>query len=388
MAPIEHCLSFDYLVAASEPCSQSGSLGSSVSTKKRPANEVPARIELHSAASPPDLKRLRLSDEASASAASASASAMQQQPAQAEEKLAGRYSLGEAVLGSGQYGVVRECTDLKTGERLACKTVRVTEGGLQERAELRQEVTVMQRVAGHDNIVQLRGMYQGETAEEVHLVMEQCQGGELYDQIVRRERFSESDAAHLFTEMVRAVAFCHSQGVMHRDLKPENILLARRLPEGVPLARVAVEGPLVKLADFGLAARFTPGETVRGLAGSPFYIAPEVLSGEYTAKADVWSLGVILCILLTGEPPFWGATDAEVFSEVSRGRVDVASPAWAGVSAEAKSLVQRLLSKDQSNRPSAHRILTHPWIARHVAPERTVRRLDVPVEEAVAVSAV
>ncbi|GJP30834.1 hypothetical protein CLOM_g7164 [Closterium sp. NIES-68] len=288
------------------------------------------------------------------------------------------FVLDSHVLGSGQFGTVRRCTERATGSRFACKTLLKDRLSTEaERDEIRREIELMQRVAvggAHTGIVQLRAVFEDDVA--VHLVMELCEGGELFDEVVRRGRFNERDAASVFAQVASAVAHCHARGVLHRDLKPENILLVR--DPSVPLCAAPLT---TKVADFGLGVSLVAGERAKGVAGSPFYIAPEVLTGDYSLGADVWSLGVILYILLSGVPPFWGATDKDVFVEVLRGAVDMSGPEWSGVSEEAKHLVRCLLQRDPARRPSAAAILSHPWILRscHVS-NAGARHVAVPTK--------
>ncbi|CAI5988136.1 unnamed protein product [Closterium sp. NIES-64] len=326
------------------------------------------------------------------------------------------FVLESAVLGSGQFGTVRRCVEKATGARFACKSIlksRLTSES--ERHDVRREVVLMQRLAAgascgatsgaagaasatgagvapagyspHAGVVQLRAVFEDDAA--VHMIMELCDGGELFDEIVRRGRLSERDAAQVFSQIVSAVAFCHSRGVLHRDLKPENILLARYPASaatpaaagtpsaGVSPAAAAGAGQRVvvaKLADLGLAIPLKQGERARGVAGSPFYIAPEVLRGDYSFEADVWSLGVILYILLCGAPPFWGPTDRDVFMKVLQGAVDMGGEEWRGVSEEAKGLVRCLLQRDPRKRPPAGKIMTHPWILLNCLGGRILRQ--------------
>ncbi|CAI6007822.1 unnamed protein product [Closterium sp. NIES-65] len=235
----------------------------------------------------------------------------------------------------------------------------------------------MSRVAGHPGVVGLRAVFEDD--KEVHLVMDLCEGGELFDEVVRLGRLSERDAALIFRQLASGVAFCHSRGVLHRDLKPENILLHRSAPSGAVPASPAADSALAapqslesrgltaKLADFGLSIALDNGRMGYGTAGSPFYMAPEVLTGEYEYAADVWSLGVILYIMLCGRPPFWGKTDAAVYDAILRGKLDFSGPAWAGVSVEARSLIRCMLQSDPRRRPTAVKVLSHPWVLLHLA---------------------
>ncbi|CAI7895959.1 unnamed protein product [Closterium sp. NIES-53] len=280
-------------------------------------------------------------------------------------KLENSFTLESATLGAGQFGVVRRCVENATNQAFACKTINkdclLTSAA---RDEVRREVVAMRSVAGHAGVVQLRAVFEDE--RQVHLVMDLCDGGELFDEVVRRGRLPERDAALIFREIASAVAICHSKNIMHRDLKPENILLASQHSSQVPTA---------KLADFGFAIHIPPGHRASGVAGSPFYMAPEVLTGEYGLEADVWSLGVVLYVLLSGSPPFWGADDNGVFRAVLEAPLDLTSGAWGGVSAEAKGLLRCMLHRDPRRRPSAAKLLSHPWILVHAFGGRVVRRV-------------
>ncbi|CAI9274006.1 unnamed protein product [Lactuca saligna] len=259
-----------------------------------------------------------------------------------------RYVLGDQ-LGWGQFGIIRECSDKLTGEVLACKSISknrlVTDEDVRS---IKLEIEIMTRLSGHPNVVDLKAVYEEEGY--VHLVMELCAGGELFHRLEKQGRFSESEARILFRHLMQVVRFCHDKGIVHRDLKPENILLATK-----------ASSSQIKLADFGLATYINPGENLHGTVGSPFYIAPEVLAGGYNQAADVWSAGVILYILLSGKPPFWGKTKSRIFDAVRAAALRFQPDPWNGISDSAKELIRGMLHTDPSLRLTAHEVLDHTW---------------------------
>lgn len=260
-----------------------------------------------------------------------------------------RYVLGER-LGWGQFGVIRSCSDRLTGEMLACKSIAKDKlMTVDDVRSVKLEIEIMSRLSGHPNVVNLKAVYEEE--ECVHLLMELCAGGELFHQLEKHGRFSESDARVIFRHLIQVVKYCHENGVVHRDLKPENILLAT----------TSSSSP-IKLADFGLATYIKPGQNLHGTVGSPFYIAPEVLAGGYNQAADVWSAGVILYILLSGMPPFWGKTKSRIFEAVRAADLRFPSNLWDHVSTSAKDLITRMLCMDPSKRLTAKEVLAHSWM--------------------------
>ncbi|KAK4792621.1 hypothetical protein SAY86_023056 [Trapa natans] len=207
----------------------------------------------------------------------------------------------------------------------------------------------MTQLSGHPNVVGLKEVY--EEADYVHLVMELCAGGELFHQLAKYGRFSESEARVIFRHLMQVVLYCHKNGVVHRDLKPENILLASRESSSP-----------IKLADFGLATYIEPGKSLQGTVGSPFYIAPEVLMGGYNQAADIWSAGVILYILLSGIPPFWGKTKSRIFDAVRAADLRFPSDPWDRITASARTLIRGMLHVDPSQRLTAEGVLEHSWM--------------------------
>ncbi|VFQ80583.1 unnamed protein product [Cuscuta campestris] len=261
-----------------------------------------------------------------------------------------RYVLG-GQLGWGQFGVIRLCSDKFTGEVLACKSIAKSRLVSEEDVRsIKLEIEIMSRVYGHPNVVDLKAVYEEE--DYVHIVMELCAGGELFHQLEKHGRFSEGEARVVFRHLMQAVMYCHEKGIVHRDLKPENILLATR----------ASSSP-IKLADFGLATFIKPGESLRGTVGSPFYIAPEVLKGGYNEAADIWSAGVILYILLSGMPPFWGKTKSKIFDAVRAADLQFPCDPWDSISCSAKELIKGMLCTDPCHRLTAQQILGHCWVS-------------------------
>ncbi|KAJ8466045.1 hypothetical protein OPV22_028597 [Ensete ventricosum] len=263
-----------------------------------------------------------------------------------------RYALCEE-LGWGQFGVIRACSDMLTGESAACKSIAkdrlVTPEDIRS---IKLEIEVMAWLSGHPNVVDLKAVY--EDNDYVHIVMELCAGGELFDRLEKHGCFPECEAAVLFRHLMEVVVFCHDKGVVHRDLKPENILMATN----------SLSSP-IKLADFGLATYIKPGESLSGTVGSPFYIAPEVLTGGYNEAADVWSAGVILYILLSGMPPFWGKTKSKIFESVRSAELRFPSDPWRSVSDSAKELIRGMLCRDPAQRLTAKQVIDHSWIKEH-----------------------
>eukprot|EP01018_Ginkgo_biloba_P021899 Gb_04848 [translate_table: standard] len=257
-----------------------------------------------------------------------------------------KYELQEE-LGRGKFGVIRRCTNRRTGAELACKTIRKSNHDLEA---LRNEMKVLQHLGNHTGIIQTEEILEDE--ESIHLIMELCSGGEIYHEIEQKGRLSEKEALEIFQSLMEAVSYCHSRGVVHRDVKPENI---------VKLNNTAASP--IKLVDFGYAAQFVPGRKLKGMVGTPFYVAPEVLEGkEYTEKVDVWSAGVTLYILLSGIPPFWDETPQLIFECVKRGTFFFPADPWHSISPSAIHLITQMLCKDADKRLSAEQVLRHPWI--------------------------
>ncbi|GAY65036.1 hypothetical protein CUMW_238150 [Citrus unshiu] len=266
-----------------------------------------------------------------------------------KENIEDRY-LVDRELGRGEFGVTYLCIDRDTRELLACKSI--SKRKLRTAVDIddvRREVAIMKHLPKNSSIVSLKEACEDDNA--VHLVMELCEGGELFDRIVARGHYTERAAAAVTRTIVEVVQLCHKHGVIHRDLKPENFLFANK-KENSPL----------KAIDFGLSIFFKPGERFSEIVGSPYYMAPEVLKRNYGPEIDIWSAGVILYILLCGVPPFWAESEQGVAQAILRGLIDFKRDPWPNVSESAKSLVRQMLEPDPKLRLTAKQVLEHPWL--------------------------
>ncbi|XWS66364.1 hypothetical protein CRYUN_Cryun05aG0193000 [Craigia yunnanensis] len=260
-----------------------------------------------------------------------------------------RYELGRE-LGRGEFGITYLCTDKETGDTFACKSISKKKlRAAVDIEDVRREVDIMKHLPKHPNIVSLKDTYEDDNA--VHLVMELCEGGELFDRIIARGHYTERAAAAVTKTIVEVVQMCHKHGVMHRDLKPENFLFANKK-----------ETAALKAIDFGLSVFFKPGERFNEIVGSPYYMAPEVLKRNYGPEVDVWSAGVILYILLCGFPPFWAETEQGVAQAIIRSVIEFKRDPWPKVSDNAKDLVRKMLNPDPKRRLAAQEVLDHPWL--------------------------
>ncbi|KAJ9182660.1 hypothetical protein P3X46_006629 [Hevea brasiliensis] len=259
------------------------------------------------------------------------------------------YTIGKE-LGRGQFGVTYLCTEISTGRQYACKSISkrklVTKN---DKEDMKREIQIMQHLSGQPNIVEFKGAY--EDKQSVHLVMELCGGGELFDRIIAKGHYSEKEAATICRAIVNVVHACHFMGVMHRDLKPENFLLSSKN-----------HAALLKATDFGLSVFIQEGKVYRDIVGSAYYVAPEVLRRRYGKEIDIWSAGIMLYILLSGVPPFWAETEKGIFDAILQGDIDFDSQPWPSISSGAKDLVRRMLTQEPKKRITSAQVLEHPWL--------------------------
>eukprot|EP00897_Mesotaenium_endlicherianum_P009074 jgi/Mesen1/8195/ME000044S07462 len=334
------------------------------------------------------------------------------------------YKFGKQ-LGQGHIGVAMVCWDRKTGEQLVCKTMN--KGALAKNTSdvnVDKEIQIMQALAGHRHVIDLKAVY--EDSDNVHIIMEYCQEGDLFDELECKGRFTEREAAAVFCQVADAVARCHEAGIIHRDIKPENIFLRRKsgsevatssganLPwdnssssyagtsrgaaggydrsKAAAAAEDGAEGSEetpkrswsrllqqarllspseVKLADFGLATYLDKEGHADGLAGSPYYVAPEVIEHSRSGpESDMWSLGVVLYGLLARSLPFSGETGQEVARAICAASYNLSAEPWPSISPAAKDLIRRLLRARPGRRLTAAQALAHPWLREQLASER------------------
>ncbi|KAF7811719.1 calcium-dependent protein kinase 11 [Senna tora] len=273
-------------------------------------------------------------------------------------RLRDHYRVGKK-LGQGQFGTTYLCMHKTSGIHYACKSIPKRKLMCKEDYDdVWREIQIMHHLSEHPNVVRIQGTY--EDSVFVHLVMELCAGGELFDRIIQKGHYSEKEAVKLIRTIVGVVEACHSLGVMHRDLKPENFLFD-----------CTGEAAQMKATDFGLSVFYKPGQVFSDVVGSPYYVAPEILCKHYGPEVDVWSAGVILYILLSGVPPFWAETEPGIFRQILQGKLDFQSEPWPSISDSAKDLVKKMLERDPKKRISAHEVLCHPWINDdNVAPDK------------------
>ncbi|XP_024959670.1 calcium-dependent protein kinase 19-like [Cynara cardunculus var. scolymus] len=271
------------------------------------------------------------------------------------------YKMGRE-LGRGKFAVTYLCVEKSTGKKYACKSIKkvrlVTEG---EKQDVMREVKIMKLLTGQRNVVELRDTF--EDKQCVHLVMEYCEGGELFEKMKSKGRYSERIAAQIISSIMKVVYCLHYMGVMHRDLKPENFLLARRKILG--FLPCFADYTLLKAIDFGLSTFIDEGKPNQEKVGTAFYVAPEVLRRQgYGKEVDIWSAGVILYMLLTGVPPFYGEKERDIFYAIlsADSVLDMKNHPWPSISNNAKELVKKMLSVDPTNRPSAAAVLKHEWL--------------------------
>ena len=271
----------------------------------------------------------------------------------------------EDIIGSGSFGKVMLAynkLDHSKSKKVAIKAMKMKK--VQNILKIIKRETAILQSLDHPNIVKYYETRYG--SEYVYIVMEYCSGGELFQKILKEEVFCELEAGNIMQKLLRAIAHCHANGIAHRDIKPENIMYASDDPDSE-----------VKLIDFGLSKAPAETKMSRGggqqlpkkrqlsrkgtMVGTPYYVAPEVLTGYYSYACDIWSLGVLLYILLSGYLPFGGKETSQIFDKIKSAQIMFDEDKWGKVSPEAKDLVTNMLNRNENLRLTATQCLNHPW---------------------------
>lgn len=250
-------------------------------------------------------------------------------------------------LGRGRFSIVKECVHKTSGKHYAVKIIDKSTIEQEDKSLLRTEIAVL-KLVNHPNIIHMEGLY--ESRQHIYIVMEMLKGGELFERIVGRPRFSEEECYKVIRPLLESVAYLHDLGIVHRDLKPENILCGENLED-------------LKIADFGLSKMILPTEKMDSACGTLSYVAPEVLTLQgYGREADLWSVGVIMFLLLCGKLPFDGDDQSEIIRLTVQADLKTNPNVWNKLSEEVKSLIKALLNKNPKERISARDALRHPYI--------------------------
>ncbi|CAH8371521.1 unnamed protein product [Eruca vesicaria subsp. sativa] len=266
-----------------------------------------------------------------------------------------QYEIDHGVVGRGHLGYTCSAKgkkdSLMMGQEVAVKVIHKTKlmNALMVE-DVSREVKIMRALNGHKNLVQFYDAFEDD--QNVYIVMELCKGGSLLDKIFERGcKYAEDDAKQVMVQILSIVAYCHLQGVVHRDLKPEHFLFSTK-DETSPL----------KAVGFGFAAYVKPDERLNDIVGSSFHVAPEVLHRSYGTESDMWMVGVLAYVLLSGSRPFWGLTEYDIFRAVLKTEPSFDEAPWPSLSPDAVDFVKRLLNKDYRKRLTAAQGLCHPWL--------------------------
>jgi len=261
------------------------------------------------------------------------------------------------MLGEGAYGKVVKVRHKVSKVLRAMKIINKDKMALgsEEEEALINEINVVKSL-DHPNIMKVYEFFNKDNS--LYIISELLSGGELLDKINEAGSLKEDVSSFLMKQIFSAVDFCHQKGIIHRDLKPENILIESE-------EEANKEFFTVKIIDFGTSGKLKSGEMFNLTVGTPLYVSPEVLKNKYNEKCDMWSCGVIMYMMLSGNPPFKGDNDEEIYQAVKEGKYNFDDEKWDEISGDAKDLIKNLLIKDMNKRYSAKKALSHPWITKH-----------------------
>lgn len=268
------------------------------------------------------------------------------------------YSFGDAI-GHGKYGTVYKGSSVREPTfEVAIKVIKIRK--IKSKFESVMKEIEMLKGANHPDIVQIIGMYQN--PKKLYIVMEYVGGEELFDFIVNNEKIIEINARTIIEQLLHVISYLNSVSMCHRDLKPENIMIN---PETLK----------IKLLDFGLSTRFNESQDLTSPVGTPYYVAPEILRGKYNRECDMWSVGIICFILLTGVPPFQGDDLADIYKEILQFNL-VFEEEWDTISQEAKDFVSKLIEPSVDIRLNPEQALAHEWI-KNIIPKDNLSKVGL-----------
>ena len=253
------------------------------------------------------------------------------------------------MLGSGAFGEVWLVHHKDLDRDFAMKIIKKRKNKKNDEKEILNEIEILKKL-DHPKILKVVDFYS--TLKRYYIITEYCHEGELFNEIIKVGKFDEGQAAFIINQILKAITYCHKMNIIHRDIKPENIMITNREKNGCLQ---------VKLIDFGTAKMFEKGHQENKYVGSSYYMAPEIIRRKYDEKCDLWSIGVILYILLTGRPPFDGNDDDEILENVKKGVYDTYSYPYPLLSSHSKDLINKLLQYNPKKRISADQAIEHPW---------------------------
>ena len=272
----------------------------------------------------------------------------------------------EKQIGRGYFGTVNIVIPKNdSNKRYACKSINKHKLSVSKIQNVLREIETLSLV-DHPNIVKFYETYNDKN--NFHIIMELCTGGDLFTHVANSEFFTEKDACHLIFKITSAIVHCHSLGIVHRDLKPENILFENKLKFSD-----------IKLIDFGLSRKYLNDDDLHSVVGSPFYVAPEVLEGNYDEKCDVWSIGIIAYCLLNGSPPFVSDKKAKIFEQIKKAKVTFPIDKFALISNEAKQFILKALTRNPKKRPNAVQLLQEKWLEEEFHEDINPAKLNVKI---------